>query len=711
MALINKIREKSTVVITIVAIGLGLFIVGGDILGPNSAILGSNKQHVGEIDGEDIKLEDFSNEVELYKQEYQLIYKYKFNDSEMGYVRNKAWEKLVEKAALTEEYQELGISVTEEELKDMVQGNNIIPEIAEGFKDPKTGAVDRTNIIRYLQNLNRYPQEQQMAFYMLEAGLRPKRLREKYNNLMMKTYYITDEEAKQKYEDSNTKLDLGYVVVNYTSISDSTVTVTDEQLNDYYKRHKQEYKQELPSVAMEFVSFPVVASAQDSAELKREMEQIRADFEKTDNDSAFIKSNSEAYDNFRSYSLSDIPAAISKDFKIEKGYLSAVVHDANAFRIYKVLNVGKDTVYTMRASHVLISCNEKDCTGEKRDEARKKANEILAKAKAGSNFEALAAEFGQDGTKTKGGDLGWFKEGQMVDRFEKPLMAATSEGLLPNIVETEYGFHVVKVTSTKRNDKIDFGIIAKPILPSEATRNEMYQIAGDFATATNEADFIARADERRKKDKNFMRSEALDVRLDAKYINSLSGNIAREVVLWSFNEETEIGKVSKVFEGEDLYVVALLKKRYEDEYAPMEKVAEKVLNGARNELKAKQIIEKLSKSTGKSLEEMASTYGKEAKALSVNIAFNSYSIQGLGYAPKALGVAFGLKEKGRSGFIEEEVGVTILEVKKIDKAAEIADYNKYREEIFTDKNGVWNSEIIKAIEKLTDTKNNINRFY
>ena len=158
----------------------------------------------------------------------------------MGYVRNKSWEKLDEKAALTEEYQELGISVTEEELKDMVQGNNIIPEIAEGFKDPKTGAVDRTNIIRYLQNLNRYPQEQQMAFYMLEAGLRPKRLREKYNNLMMKTYYITDEEAKQKYEDSNTKLDLGYVVVNYTSISDSTVTVTDEQLNDYYKRHKQE---------------------------------------------------------------------------------------------------------------------------------------------------------------------------------------------------------------------------------------------------------------------------------------------------------------------------------------------------------------------------------------------------------------------------------------------------------------------------------------
>jgi peptidyl-prolyl cis-trans isomerase D len=711
MALINKIREKSTLVIAFVAIGLGLFIVGGDILGPNSAILGSNKQYIGEIDGEDIKIEDFSNETEAYKLEYQYIYKYKFNESEMGYVRNKAWERLVERVALSKEFEELGITVTEEELKDMVQGNNIIPEIAEGFKDPNTGAVDRTNIIRYLQNLSRYPQEQQMAFYMLEAGLRPKRLREKYNNLIMQTYYITDEEAKQRYEEANTKLDLNYLIVHYSSIPDSTVTVSDEQLRDYYNRNKKLFKQDMPTAALEFVSFPVIASSQDSADLKREMEQIREDFAKTDNDSLFIKSNSEAFDNFRSYTLSELPASIVNNFKAEKGFISEIVSEANAYRIYKVLNVGKDSLYTMRASHILISCNEKDCTGEKRDEARKKAMEVLNKAKAGEDFAKLAAEYGQDGTKSVGGDLKWFKQGQMVERFEKPVMAATKEGLIPNLVETEYGFHIVNVTATKRNDKVDLGIIAKPIVPSEATRNEMYQVAGDFATASNEADFVARADERRKTDKNFMRSEALDVRLDAKYINSLSGNLAREVAMWAFKKDTEVGKVSKVFEGDDMFVVALLKKRYEDDYAPMEKVADKVLNGARNEIKAKQIIEKLSKSSGKSLEEMAADYGKDAKQLSVNVAFNSYSLQGLGYAPKALGTAFGLKDKARSNFIEEEAGVTIIEIKKIDRAAEIADYNKYREEIFTDKRGIWNSEIIKAVEKLTGTRNDINRYY
>jgi len=84
-------------------------------------------------------------------------------------------------------------------------------------------------------------------------------------------------------------------------------------------------------------------------------------------------------------------------------------------------------------------------------EAKKKAEEILAKIKDGSKFEDMAKEFGEDGTRDKGGDLGWFSKGAMVPEFEDAV-SKMEKGQVSGLVKTSFGYHLIKLED-KRLDK------------------------------------------------------------------------------------------------------------------------------------------------------------------------------------------------------------------------------------------------------------------
>lgn len=84
--------------------------------------------------------------------------------------------------------------------------------------------------------------------------------------------------------------------------------------------------------------------------------------------------------------------------------------------------------------------------------ARQKAEDVLKRARAGEDFAALAKEFSDDpGSKTQGGDLGWFGRGQMIKEFEDAAFNL-KDNQISDVVETKYGFHIIKVTG-HRTDK------------------------------------------------------------------------------------------------------------------------------------------------------------------------------------------------------------------------------------------------------------------
>ncbi|MBU1821668.1 MAG: SurA N-terminal domain-containing protein, partial [Bacteroidetes bacterium] len=190
MALINKIREKSGIAVTVIAISLILFIVGGDLMGPNSMFGGGNNQTVGEIAGRDIDIQSFQNRVDVMRQNYEAQTGRAAGEQEIDALREQAWNQMIIDIAYKEQYDELGLTVTDEEMIDMVQGNHISPAIQQAFANPTTGAFDKSAVVNYLKNLKTLPLPQQQSWADFEKNLRSDRLRQKYENLIRTSTYV-----------------------------------------------------------------------------------------------------------------------------------------------------------------------------------------------------------------------------------------------------------------------------------------------------------------------------------------------------------------------------------------------------------------------------------------------------------------------------------------------------------------------------------------
>ena len=241
MALINKIREKSGWAIGFIAIGLGLFIVGSDILGPgNGGGMFGNDEKIGEIAGEKITLQEFQTELQRTQANYAMQTGRNPSEAEMGGMRDQAWNQLIFQTAYQEQFDKLGLAVTDDELEDMVQGSHVHQVIKQTFVNPTTKEFDKALVIRYLQSLrsDSIPPQQKAAWESFEQQLGPERLRTKYENLLKNTAYVTKAEAKREYEAQTAKASASALYVPFYSVPDSTMKVTDEQLQTYLNENK-----------------------------------------------------------------------------------------------------------------------------------------------------------------------------------------------------------------------------------------------------------------------------------------------------------------------------------------------------------------------------------------------------------------------------------------------------------------------------------------
>ena len=212
MGLINKIREHTGIAVGIIALGLILFLVGGDLLSINSVLLGGNNTHVGEILGKDVTLEEFQAHLSKVTYQYRLNTGKSPDAQTVNVLRDQAWQQLIHQIAYGSEYENLGLSVSEAELIDMVQGDRIRSDLKEGFKDEETNEFDPIKLQSYLQNFSELPAQQQALWYDYEQSLIPTRLREKYTNLLEKSIYITQAEVRLAAETEQKRLDIRYLV-------------------------------------------------------------------------------------------------------------------------------------------------------------------------------------------------------------------------------------------------------------------------------------------------------------------------------------------------------------------------------------------------------------------------------------------------------------------------------------------------------------------
>jgi len=692
MGLINKIREKSGIAVGIIAIGLGLFVVGGDILSPNSTLLGGNKTIVGEIAGREISYQEYVNEIEEYKYNFSANTGRNPTETDMYTVREQAWLSLIAKYAFQKEFDKLGIQVTNEEIIDMVQGNNISPELMQMATNPETGQFDKSFITGYLQNLNSLPVDAQMAWYQFERNLAPGRLRVKYDKLLTDTYFVTAAEARREHVLQNTVADVKYLYIPYYSVSDSLVSVTDTELNAYMKKNPERYK--TPETrSIDFVTFPLVASAKDSAIYREDIIALRDELATTENDSTFARINSEGSLSYGSYTEAQLPLSL-EGVDLQEGEVYGPFISNGFYEVHKISQTQRDGTKSARASHILFRTN----SGEDATAKRVEAEGVLAQLRGGADFATLAREYSDDTSGSQGGDLGWFSDGGMIAPFNDAVFAQSSTGLIPRLIESEFGFHIINVTEAPTSLNYKIATIQISIEPTDETRDNAFRDAGRFASRVGNYDqFKSIAQEN-----NYAIYEAFDITNSDRSINIL--NNAREIVRWLFND-AKVGSLSEVFELNNQYVVAIMTGRTEEGIIPLQFARADVEQRVKNEKKTKIIQERLSTLSG-TLEEIRDSYGSDARTESnASLTLGGNTLGLFGSAPTAIGKAFGLKPGQRTEPIGESSGVFVVEVNNITNAPEITELGIYGDILrqrYPDRAGFAINEAIREFANIKD---------
>lgn len=700
--MINELRNKMGKLI-VGAVGFAILsFVLADLLGPNSTLLGGQDNSVGEIAGQTVMAQDYQGAIDVLSDKFALRNGRRPSEVESNAIRQQAWEKLISDIAFTEQFRELGVEVTEEEEVDLVQGRNIHPDLVAAFTNPETGEFDKTSIVQFLNNLSNLPPQNQAMWYSMEEDIVTGRRRVKYDNLLINTSYATLEEAKRLYHEQSAVAEVKYLYAPYYAVNDSVVSVTDSELQAYLRENASEYEVE-ESRSMKYVTFPIVPSSADTAEFQQELAEIKTEFSNVSDDSIYAQANTELGTGYNQYSIDALPQILQGEYEnLAPGLVYGPFVENNYYNLYKISEVVEDTVYAARASHILFK--GADESEEAKAGARSQALSVLQQIKNGADFEEMAGQHGTDGTASRGGDLGWFKSGAMVAQFQEAVFAATEPGLMPNLVETDFGYHIIKVTNVKTNKAFKIATISRLLVPSDHTRDEAFRKADFFAgTSENLNDFQSNA----QKD-NILIQEAPNVDKNARRFGTLSN--ARAVVSWLYRN-ADIGRVSEVFEVDDNYVVAVMTDESEKGLPPLDQVRNEITVNVKNQKKSQIIIEKLRNAEGE-LEAMAAAYGPDASVYtSSDLKLSSNSLPNVGFAPEAVGIAFALEEGERSEPLDSENGVLIIEMISTTPAPQIADYSLYKQQLQQQYENRVGFNIANAVKEYADIEDRRYKFF
>lgn len=695
MALIKQIRQRTGLAIGVIAGGLILFLLGGDLLSPNSSLLNSSQNIVGEIAGEEITLEEYSQKVEEFRGMFQQRTGRVPSEPEMVSVREQAWQAMIVERVFDEEYQKLGLTVSGAELVDMVQGKNIVPELRDQLVNPETGQFDKNQLISFLQTLETAEPARQQAWAQQEQLFAQSRLRVKFDNLLATSEYFTTAEAKLEHKAANTIADASFLYIPFYAIPNEDVTVEENELKSHLNQNQEKY-QVGNTASLEYVSFSILPSGEDSASVISSINELTEELRNSTEDSAFVSRNSELQNPFVTIRPGDeLPTSLTSNIaEPVKGETYGPYVTVNSSYVTFKVTDQYDGTPRMRASHILFSTNGMDDAGKAA--VKEQAQEVLADLKANGNFAAAAGQYGQDGTAQNGGDLGWFAKEDFVEPFANAAYAARSTGLLSELVETEYGYHIIEVTELPSSTYTKLAILELELVASEATRNEAFRNADSFAAESgNSNEFTENATE-----KGYRILQANNVDATSRNLNNLQN--ARQVIIWAFGEGSQ-GEVSEVFELDNSYIVATLVSKKEEGEADLEDVREQVEQQVRNDKKAAMIAEKLAGKT--TLEEMKAVFPDASINEVPDLRLSTSVIPGVGFAPKAIGTVFGLQSSNQiTKPIQEDIGVLVARLNNLTPSSEIGDYTSYQAQLSQSGSQRMTYQIMMVLQDLADVK-------
>jgi peptidyl-prolyl cis-trans isomerase D len=698
MAVLERIRSRAgTIVVVVIGLALLSFVLQ-DLLSSGRSIFSGSANEVGEINGNSVSGEEFARKLTEAEE------RYKRNQNAAGVdentrqqLLNEIWNEYLDEYLFNVELDKAGVQVSEDELFDLVQGDNVDPQVQQIpiFQDSITKQFDRNRVIRFLKTQlseeNDPDGKFRESWAQFENSLMKQRRKNKYYALIKKSIYVPTAFAKRDFVEKNRNAQYRLLVKRYDVVPDSTVKVTDEDFKKYYDEHKHEFEQNDEMRRLEYVVFQVSPTPEDRAELMASMTKLKEQFQTASNDTLFVNANSS--ENFRVDRVKRGKLNVQIDSAVFSGTPGSVYGpfvDGESVKLAKLRGF-KTTSDSVKARHILIST----ANGLPAEKAVAKADSLKNVIKAGGDFAALASLISEDpGSKNSGGDLGFFTEGTMVPEFNDACFNGNVGDLV--VVKTQFGAHLINIQDkTRATSKAEVVFVTRPVEASSKTNEAVFAKANDFAVNSENYEAFKKTSEAQK----LFVVKAPSVRPSDRQVNDLAAS--RELVTWAFNDETEVNAVSKVMEFEGKYVVAALTGVRNKGIPPMEQIKEEMEPMVKREKKADQFEKEMSVAGITSIDALAGKLNIAADTVQT-VSFGSFSIPGYGFEPKLVGAIPYAKANVLSKPVRGRMGVYVYVTQSVTEAPPVpTDLSGMKKQLASNSQnrvdmGVYNSLLKKA---------------
>lgn len=666
MAALQTIRDRGGLLVSIV-IGLALvaFIVG-DALSSGSSMFNNERNQVGEIAGEGISITDYQNKITQQEEMLKAMNGITaLNEDQQTMLRNNIWQQMIMERLMGREYEELGLTVSNEELYDVLLGDNMSPAIRQLFADPQTGIVDKERarlIVKQILETPLNPNSpdygamltQKNYWLNLERETLDSRLLNKYGILLAKGMYITDDQAKANAEGDAIKTDISYIVKNYSSIDDSSINISNNEIKEYYNNNQARFQQN-ETRRIVYVNFDIEPSGEDFSETEKSVEELISEFATSNDPMEFVNLSSDVKADLNYYKKDEIANDSLANFLFNNNTnVFGPYLENNAYKISRVGDV-KMLPDSVRARHILITPQNNNYM-----QAKATADSLANLLKKGADFEELALKNSADqNSAVNGGDLGWFNQKMMVQPFSDSVFFAKKNDI--KVVLTQYGAHVVQVTDmAKPVQKIQIATIEKEINASGKTTNKIYNDARNFATGINDA-----ASFDKKVEETGATKRIATIGKNDKTIAGMDNarEMIRQIYLTEKPGVVQTKDESIIFTNGNKYTVAVLTGINEEGVADINNVASTIKRILIQKKKAEMLKKELAGmiSGSESLLSVAQKVGVDVKE-AAEISFNSFQIPGAGIEPRVIAAASVVEQGKLSAPIEGNQGVFVIMV-------------------------------------------------
>ena len=655
MAILGQIRSKSIFLIIVIGLALFAFVISGVFDGKGYQA----QQPVGVINGEEVLIEDFRGQVDFLERNY----------NQQGMIAvNNVWNQRLRSEILRQQFEISGIQSGKDHLQNILKNNSTFNSDPQFLNEAGMFDIDKfKTLIIELKTTNPEAYEQWKSQEKIFESQSNEQI---YLNLVNAGVNYTQADGKFEYTLQNDNVDIEYIQIPYSSVEDSLISYSQSDLKKYINNNEDEFKVN-SSRDIEYVIFEEKPSFEDEKAVKNrlskflkeskefnevsKLEEITPSLTTAKNIKEFINEYSES--SFDSIYLpkGSLPADHANllfNLNIDQTYGPYL--DGEYFKISRMLD--KKIGGSVRASHILVaykgSQNANPNVSRSKNEAKKEANNILRKIrKSPKSFTELAFEFSDGPSKSRGGDLGFVQDGNMVKPFNDFIFSKRIGST--GVVETDFGFHVIKIVA--KDDLVLLASITEKNVPSDATSDKVFNSATKLEMSlSKDEDLNTLSNKENYTVKTVNGIQILD--------NDFPGlKDQRRIVQWLFTESTNVSDFKRFDLPKGGYLIAQVTKIVDEGLSNVQDVSYKVLPMVLKSKKADFIISKNDNSL--SLEEIAEINGTEVrKALALNQ--KNATITGSGLEPLVIGASFGTNINETSDFIIGENGIYKLKVIK-----------------------------------------------